>query len=151
VHEAKTCLEQRSYVILDVRPAKAFDQERLVKPPKSCFNAPASLAPDAFAAAVAKGLGRALTRGVLVMGTAGEEDAAAPLQALLQLGFVNAQGVSGGWTEWRKHYTTTCRPTPPVGRWVPTGQEALKSGLMSGDAAFSYEEKLNVDEVTRSK
>ena len=51
--------------------------------------------------------------------------------------------------EWRKHYTPSGRNTPPPGRWVPTGTEALKSGLNVGDAAEKYEEKLNVQDLTK--
>jgi hypothetical protein len=51
--------------------------------------------------------------------------------------------------EWRRHYTATCRATPPAGRWVSTGKEALKSGLNVGGAAESYEEKLNVQDLTK--
>ena len=40
---------------------------------------------------------------------------------------------------------------PPPGRWVPTGTEALKSGLNVGDVAESYEEKLNVWDHTKKK
>ncbi len=51
--------------------------------------------------------------------------------------------------EWRRHYTSSGRATPPPGRWVSTGTEALKSGLNVGGAAESYEEKLNVQDLTK--
>ena len=49
-----------------------------------------------------------------------------------------------------RHYTPSGRDRPPPGgRWVPSGTEALKSGLNVGDVAESYEEKINVDELTK--
>jgi hypothetical protein len=86
---------------------------------------------------------------VLVMSTDGAGDADDAALALIASGYARAAVVDGGWTGWRKLYTSTLRQTPPPGRWVPTGQEALKSGLMSGDAALSYEERINVEDLTR--
>ena len=69
--------------------------------------------------------------------------------ALREVGFVHAVVLAGGWAAFRREWTATLRPAPPPGRWVPTGQEALKSGLMSGDAALSYEERQNVEDATK--
>lgn len=48
--------------------------------------------------------------------------------------------LEGGWEAWLEVYTTTGRPTPPKGKWMSTGTEALKSGLNVGDVAMTYEE-----------
>ena len=40
---------------------------------------------------------------------------------------------------------------PPKGRWVATGKEALKSGLNVGGAALSYEERLNVQDLSKGE
>lgn len=73
--------------------------------------------------------------------------AAAAADALLEGGFSSVLVVEGGYAGWREKYTTSGRKTPPKGRWISTGKEALKSGLNVGDAALKYEELLNVDEV----
>ena len=38
-------------------------------------------------------------------------------------------------------FSTSGRRKPPPGKWVPTGKEALKSGLVGdGTSAMTYEE-----------
>ena len=109
-----------------------------------------TMQPCGEAAAASKVLGRPLTRSVLVLtATGGPEQAGAAEALTTHAGYTNVIALAGGWAEWRKHYTATSRPAPPPGRWIPTGQEALKSGLMSGDAAASYEERLNVEDLTK--
>eukprot|EP00959_Pyramimonas_sp_CCMP1952_P083491 1745397-Pyramimonas_sp.AAC.1 len=61
------------------------------------------------------------------------------MSQLLAAGYANALMVEGGWAAWSRIFSTSGRRKPPAGKWVPTGQEALKSGLMSG-AAETYEE-----------
>jgi rhodanese-related sulfurtransferase len=150
-HAAKLLLEREGFVALDVRSKKEYEREHLVKPVKTCFSAPfAGAEPAAFAAAAEKALGRAKSRGVLVLTSEGGDEAANAAAAVRAAGYEAARPVTGGYTEWRKHYTASGRATPPPGRWMPTGQEALKSGLgVEGDPAASYEEKLNVQDLTK--
>ena len=61
------------------------------------------------------------------------------MSQLFAAGYTNAVLVEGGWAAWSRIFSTSGRRKPPPGKWVPTGQEALKSGLMSG-AAETYEE-----------
>ena len=134
LHEGAFCV--------DVRSARDFDREHLTKPPKMNHGVAWTGEADAekWTSAAAKALGLAAKRGkVLIMSAEGGEEAEAAARALQAAGFVSVDVIAGGWTEWRKSYTSTLRDTPPAGRWIPTGQEALKSGLMSGDAAMSYE------------
>ena len=150
-HAGKLLLERDGFVALDVRTTREFDKEHLVKPVKTCFSAPyAGVAPDAFAAKAEKALGRNKSRGVLVITAEGGEEAASAAAAVRAAGYAGARPVTGGYAEWRKHYTASGRATPPPGRWVSTGKEALKSGLgVEGDPAASYEEKLNVQDLTK--
>lgn len=150
VHAAYEAVVFGDTVVLDVRTVRDYDTEHLTKPPRRCFNVPFSVQPEVFAAAASKVLGRPLTRSVLVLtATGGPEQAGAAEALITHAGYTNVIALAGGWAEWRKHYTATSRPAPPPGRWIPTGQEALKSGLMSGDAAASYEERLNVEDLTK--
>jgi rhodanese-related sulfurtransferase len=151
VHAAYEAVVFGDAVVLDVREVREYDAEHLTKPPRRCFNVPFSSAqPEVFAAAASKALGRPLTRSVLLLTATGGPVQLSAAEALAEhAGYTNVISLDGGWAEWRKHYTATSRPTPPPGRWVPTGQEALKSGLMSGDAAISYEERLNVEDLTK--
>ena len=97
-----------------------------------------------------KALGRNKSRGVLVLTADGGDEAAAAAASVRAAGYAGARPVTGGYAEWRKHYTASGRATPPPGRWISTGKEALKSGLgVEGDPAASYEEKLNVQDLTK--
>jgi hypothetical protein len=49
---------------------------------------------------------------------------------LLGAGYSEALRVEGGYSAWRKVFSTGGRRRPAGGgRWMPTGAEALKSGL----------------------
>jgi rhodanese-related sulfurtransferase len=152
VQEAFDALVYGEAVIIDARTVREYDNEHITKPPKRCFSVPFDkyATPEAFSAAAAKVLGRPLSKGVLMFTAQGGDALTAAADAVaVHGGYTNVMAIAGGWSEWRKHYTATCREAPPAGRWVPTGQEALKSGLMSGDAAMSYEERINVQDLTK--
>ena len=152
VHAAYEAVVFGDTVVLDTRSGREDDTEHLTKPPRRCFSVPFidSVQPQVFAAAASKALGKPLTRSVLLLTATGGPGQASAAEALATHGgYTNVIALAGGWAEWRKDYTATSRPAPPPGRWVPTGQEALKSGLMSGDAAISYEERLNVEDLTK--
>ena len=56
-------------------------------------------------------------------------------------GFTAVVAVQGGYSGWRKVFTTCGRRRPPQGKWVSTGKEALKSGLdLDPNVAAAYEE-----------
>lgn len=52
----------------------------------------------------------------------------AAAEALAAAGFSEALLVAGGYNAWRQVFST-CGRRRPAGRWMPTGKEALKSGL----------------------
>lgn len=60
-------------------------------------------------------------------------------ELLVAAGFTEALMVEGGYVAWRKVFSTGGRRRP-AGRWMPTGKEALKSGLPIEGAADSYED-----------
>ena len=62
------------------------------------------------------------------------------LQVLVAEGYTGAVLVQGGFDGWTEVFSTSGRRKPPKGRWVPSGTEALKSGLGVGEAAATYEE-----------
>ena len=142
VQAAHEAIQYGAALTLDIRSSREFEREHLTKPPKRCVGVAWTGDADVekWTSAAEKALGPAAKRGrVFIMSAEGGTEAEEAARALAAAGFGEVSVVAGGWTEWRKHYTSTLRATPPPGRWVPTGQEALKSGLMSGDAAMSYE------------
>lgn len=129
--EGKPLLDTSDALLLDARTAREFDAEHVTKPPRKALSAP--LGPG-FGAAAAARLGRPQTRAVLLVTRAGGDEAAAAAEQLSSLGYSAVLAVEGGWAAWRRLWTPSGRPTPPPGRWVPTGPEALKSGLNVGSA-----------------
>ena len=150
--EGKRLLDQAGYRFLDLRPAEEYEREHLTKPPRMSVNVPCGgVAPEAEAEAFAervRGAKVAASQPVLVVcgdGSAGE----AAAQALEERGWSQVVAVEGGYRAWRELFTTSGRKVPPKGRWVASGKESLKSALNVGDAAMSYEEKLNVEELNK--
>jgi len=113
---------------------------KLTKPPRVTTHVDiASTEPAAFADTVRRaGL---LPSVSIVIGSAdGLEDSDAAAQALEAAGYSNIVIMEGGMTAFFDVYSTSGRKKPPKGRWVPTGAEALKSGLNIAGAAESYTE-----------
>ena len=57
---------------------------------------------------------------MLVLTAEGGDEAASAAAAVRAAGYEAARPVTGGYAEWRKHYTASGRATPPPGRWMPT-------------------------------
>ena len=150
--EGKRLLDQAGFYFLDLRAEDEYDREHLTKPPRRSVNVPCAgvdgaAEADEFAERVRKAK-VASSQPVLVVcgdGSAGAGAAA----ALEERGWQQAVAVEGGYQAWRELFTTSGRKVPPKGRWVPTGTESLKSALNVGEAAMSYEEKLNVEDLNK--
>jgi len=141
--------------LVDVRDWKSWDREHLTRPARVCLNAPFSASHasddalvDALVSACKRG-GAVPSDGTVAIvcdadGASGAQEAAAA--ALIGRGWreETVRTLAGGWEAdnggWKRELTASGRRRPPAGRWVPTGNEALKSGLNCGDAAASYEE-----------
>jgi hypothetical protein len=63
------------------------------------------------------------------------------MDMLAEAGYSGAVMVEGGYAAWRKIFSTGGRRRPAGGgRWMPTGAEALKSGLPIPGVADRYED-----------
>ena len=148
VAKGKMLLDSTRYKFLDLRDAKAYDMEHLTKPARCSVSVPFVTDRAAFIAAARKAVASMGTP-LLVADAAGAGEAMTAAQWLGDAGYQEVLVVQGGYTGWRERYTTSGRNTPPKGRWVSTGTEALKSGLNVGNVAASYEEQLNVEDLTK--
>lgn len=141
-------LNRQVYKFLDLRSEQEYEDERLTRPARCSMNVPfpenpATLPHAAAAAGVSKGTAWMVAD---ADGSRVEEATA----ALSQAGF-EVLAVKGGYQGWRACWTTSGRKVPPKGRWVASGREALKSGLNVGDAAASYEERINVEDLSKQE
>ncbi|QDZ25916.1 hypothetical protein HOP50_19g84650 [Chloropicon primus] len=141
-------LFKQQYKFLDVREERAYEEEHLTKPAQCSKNLPlpedVELLPQAAEA-------ERLSKGTAWL--VADEDgtrAVEAARALKDAGWETA-AVVGGYRGWREVWTTSGRRVPPKGRWVATGKEALKSGLNVGGAALSYEERLNVEDLSKKE
>jgi len=146
--EGMVLLERQGWKFLDLRDERSYDNEHLTKPAQCSQNVP--LPEDVAALAQACESAR-LSKAVpwLVADQDGSRSTEAAA-ALIDAGW-EAVAVVGGYSGWREVWTTSGRRVPPKGRWVATGKEALKSGLNVGGAALSYEERLNVQDLSKEE
>jgi len=143
IEVGKNLLDREGYLFLDVRSEREYDAEHITKPPRSTLNVPiftrdgGSVNP-AFLDQVSRKC-RPATK-LLVADADGGQGLTQAMKALAGAGFSAALAVEGGYAAWRAVFSTGGRRKPPKGRWVPTGNEALKSGLNIEGAAESYTE-----------
>ena len=148
--QGKIALERDGWRFLDLRSAKAYDDEHLTKPPRCSVNVPMPAeGPSALPEAAERA--KVSKSGAWLVTDADGTYASAAAAALAEAGWSTVASVSGGYAGWRDVWTTSGRRVPPKGRWVSTGKEALKSGLNVGDAATSYEERLNVEDLSKAE
>ena len=146
--EGMVLLQRQGWKLLDLRDSKAYDDEHLTKPPQCSKNLPL---PESLADLPKVAERERLDKSVPWL--VADEDGARAGEAaavLVESGW-EAAAVVGGYSGWREIWTTSGRRVPPKGRWVATGKEALKSGLNVGGAALSYEERLNVEDLSKKE
>ncbi len=135
---SKELLEARSHLFVDMRSAKAYDDEHVTKPVKMTVNVPFEQG------SVDKFVGEIMVKfrpgaKLLLVDETGEDGIKAA-EVLREAGYDGVYGVVGGYAGWLKNYTTTGRRRIQ-GKFVSTGREALKSGLdLDPAVASTYEE-----------
>mmetsp|Transcript_11489 Transcript_11489/g.29176 ORF Transcript_11489/g.29176 Transcript_11489/m.29176 type:complete len:197 (-) Transcript_11489:14-604(-) len=147
--EGMVLLQTQAWKFLDLRDEAAYDEEHLTKPPQCSRNLPMPNQDPSLLPQAAKGAGLSKTVPWLVADADGSRSSEAAM-ALVEAGW-EAAAVVGGYRGWREVWTHAGRRVPPKGRWVATGKEALKSGLNVGGAALSYEERLNVEDLSKDE
>jgi rhodanese-related sulfurtransferase len=137
----KVLFQESGCVFLDLRGARAYDEEHLTKPPRCSVNAPLPVGgapaggppPAAFAAALAK---VPRSSRLLVASEDGGADAEAAMGWIAAAGYKGAALVEGGYAAWRAVFSTSGRRRPPPGRWMPSGTGA-RAACCTLHAAFA--------------
>jgi len=142
----KRQLDRLTHKVLDLRDPREYEAERLTHPARTSLNVPFRPDPGAFVAAARMAVPPSAP--ILILSADGGPEGLAAAQWLAEAGYREVFVVDGGYRAWRERYTPSGRNVPPKGRWISTGKEALKSGLNVGLAAASYEERLNVEDLT---
>ena len=138
----------KQWKLLDLREETEYENEHLTRPAQCSTNLPL---PDDMELLPQAAEAERLSKGTSWL--VADEDgtrAVEAARALKDAGWETA-AVVGGYKGWREVWTTSGRRVPPKGRWVATGKEALKSGLNVGGAALSYEERLNVEDLSKQE
>ena len=144
--DAMMLLKTRSFKFVDLRPSDEYDSEHITKPPRCSVNVPPGKPGDPISRLAACGV--AVNNNALLVSQDGVV-AKNVADAIAAQWTGELAVLEGGYAAWREVWTTAGRRVPPKGRWMPTGTEALKSGLNVGDAAMSYEERQNVEDATK--
>lgn len=139
-------VQREGWKILDVRSARAWDQQHITKPARVSVSAPAVLNDNSspnpnFLADVAA---QAPKSKLLVMCEDGGSWSDAALRQLEQATYSDVMRLEGGYAGWGQVWSPSGKRRPPPGRWVSTGKEALKSGLNIPGVAESYDEGGNL-------
>mmetsp|Transcript_3081 Transcript_3081/g.7936 ORF Transcript_3081/g.7936 Transcript_3081/m.7936 type:complete len:205 (-) Transcript_3081:16-630(-) len=144
--DAMMLLKTKSFKFVDLRPSDEYDSEHITKPPRCSVNVPPGKPGDPISRLAACGV--AVNNNALLVSQDGVV-AKNVADAIAAQWTGELAVLEGGYAAWREVWTTAGRRVPPKGRWMPTGTEALKSGLNVGDAAMSYEEQQNVEDATK--
>ena len=140
VNQAKLALERQGYLFVDMRSEKAYENEHIVKPPKSTVNIPITDDVDSFCATIREKWKNPQIK-LLLVGEDGDLGIRCAEKLKEENGYDMVFGVIGGYVGWMKVWTPSGRKRPPAGRFVSTGKEAPKSGLtLSDEVAATYEE-----------
>lgn len=147
---AKSMLDGRTCLFVDMRSAEAYDYEHITKPPRMTVNIPYEGDMDDYVARIQRVYpAGTTTQKLLLVCTDGEIgiDIARMLHQT-DNSTTRAYGVRGGYQGWMQQFTTSGRRRI-VGTFVSSGKEALKSGLNLGsEVASTYEENWGRPELS---
>ena len=137
-------MERQQFTFIDMRSAKAYDKEHIVKPPRQTVNVPYVEGEDTIESFTSKLTTKYANPGsakLLMVDADGTKGIEVARKMREELGYEHVFGVSGGYDGWMAKWTPSGRKRPPKGRFVSTGRESLKSGLdLNPEVAATYEE-----------
>ena len=144
IDAAKLSMERQQFTFIDMRSAKAYDKEHIVKPPRQTVNVPYVEGEDTLESFTSKVTTKYANPGsakLLMVDADGTKGIEVARKMREELGYEQVFGVNGGYDGWMAKWTPSGRKRPPKGRFVSTGRESLKSGLdLNPEVAATYEE-----------
>jgi rhodanese-related sulfurtransferase len=144
---AKSMLDSKTCMFVDMRSEKEYDYEHITKPPRMTVNIPYQGEVEEFVSRVEGRFGNAAGAGLLLVCTNGEIGISCA-KMLRDRGYTKVFGVDGGYQGWMQQFTTSGRRRI-MGKFVSSGKEALKSGLnLDSEVASTYEENWGNPELS---
>ena len=144
IDAATLLMERQQVTFIDMRSAKAYDKEHIVKPPRQTVNVPYVEGEDTLESFTSKVTTKYANPGsakLLMVDADGTKGIEVARKMREELGYEHVFGVNGGYDGWMAKWTPSGRKRPPKGRFVSTGRESLKSGLdLNPEVAATYEE-----------
>lgn len=144
--DAKSLLDAKACVFVDMRSAKDYDDAHITKPPRMTVNIPYLGDVDDVVARIESRYSNTNTGLLLVCDTG--EIGIQSAKVFRDKGYRAVYGVVDGYQGWMKKFTTSGRRRI-VGKFVSSGKEALKSGLnLDSEVASTYEENWGKPELS---
>ena len=144
IDPAKLCMERQAFFFVDMRSAKEYENEHIVKPPRQTVNVPFISEKDtiaSYAEKIREKYKHPSTAKLLLVDADGTIGIEVATELREKFGYESVYGVVGGYDGWMVKWTPSGRKRPPKGKFVATGRESLKSGLdLDPEVAATYEE-----------
>lgn len=135
---AKSLLDSKACLFVDMRSEKEYDYEHITKPPRMTVNIPYQGDVETFVSRIQERYSP--DTGLLLVCSDGESGVTCAAVLRDKGGYTKVYGVDGGYRQWMQQFTTSGRRRI-VGKFVSSGKEALKSGLnLDPEVASTYEE-----------
>lgn len=143
IDPAKLLMERQQFLFVDMRSAKMYENEHIVKPPRQTVNVPYA-EEDSIEQFTDKLKNKYInpSSAKLLLACADGQIACKVAEKMQkEFGYEQVFGVKGGYDGWMVKWTPSGRKRPPKGKFVATGRESLKSGLdLDPEVAATYEE-----------
>lgn len=144
---AKSMLDSKTCMFVDMRSEKEYDYEHITKPPRMTVNIPYNGDVEEFVSRVESRFGNSASAGLLLVCTDGVIGISCA-KLLRDKGYTEVYGVDGGYQGWMQQFTSSGRRRI-MGKFVSSGKEALKSGLnLDSEVASTYEENWGKPELS---
>ncbi|CAL6317876.1 unnamed protein product [Bathycoccus prasinos] len=143
IDPAKLLMERQQFLFVDMRSAKMYENEHIVKPPRQTVNVPYGEEEtiETFTSKLKNKYINPSSAKLLLACADGTIACKVAEKMQKEFGYEEVFGVKGGYDGWMVKWTPSGRKRPPKGKFVATGRESLKSGLdLDPEVAATYEE-----------